>query len=136
MPNKPYKKPSLEMLEKALKISGGIYTRTAKLLGCSRLTLRRWQRSDPDFDEALQEARMRTWDHCFSMAQLLAFGIPIMKNGKFAGWKIRPDTKMVIFLLEKLGHDEGFGPKATSFKPPHKKTAVELWIEKEMGLDQ
>ena len=135
MPNKPYKKRSLEHLEEVLQVTGGILSRTAKLLGCSRLTLRRWQRSDPEFDEAIYDARMHTWDTCFSMARLLAFGVPIMKNGKFAGWKIRPNTKMVIFLLEKLGREEGFGPDASPFKPPHKKTAVELWIEKEMGIE-
>ena len=68
------------------------------------------------------------------MAQMVAFGIPEMKEGKHVGWKIRPDAKMLIFLLEKLGREEGFGPDASPFKPPHKKTAVELWIEKEMGM--
>ena len=104
-------------------------------MGCSRLTLRRWQRSDPEFDEAIYEARMHTWDRCFSMAQLVAFGIPEMKEGKRVGWKIRPDAKMLIFLLEKLGREEGFGPDASPPKPFHEKTFTERWIEKEMGME-
>ncbi len=134
MPNKPYKKPSLEHLEEVLQVTGGILSKTAKLLGCSRLTLRRWQRSDPEFDEAIYEARMHTWDRCFSMAQLVAFGVPEMKEGKRVGWKIRPDAKMLIFLLEKLGREEGFGPDASPPKPFHDKTFTERWIEKEMGM--
>ena len=133
MPNKPYKKPSLEQLEAVLKVTGGILSRTAEILGCCRLTLRRWIRSDPEFADAIYDARMRTFDSCLSSAQLLAFGVPITENGQLKGWKERPDVPMLIFLMKKLGREEGFDPDHPIMPKNHKQTDMGRWIEHEMN---
>ena len=137
MPSKPYKKPPVEKLEKVLAATGGNLSEAARMLGVSRKILRRWCNDDGDFDDALYEARMHTFDKAFSTAQILAFGVPIMEKGKFVGWQEHPDPQMVRYLLATLGKDEGFNEEVTVHHTvADKGINIHKWIELEMTADR
>ena len=118
MPSKPYKKPPVEKLEKVLAATGGNLSEAARMLGVSRKMLRRWCNEDEEFDDALYEARMRTFDKAVSTAQAVAFGVPIMEKGKFVGWQEHPDPQMLRYFMTTLGKDEGFGEEAIAIAAP------------------
>ena len=136
MPQKPYKKPDIEQLEKVLKATGGNLSEAAAILGVSRKILRRWCNDDEEFDDALEEARKRTFDKAFSIAQAVAFGVPIMEKGKFVGWQERPDPQMLRYFLATLGRDEGFGEEVTVRHTADKGIDIHRWIELEMHVDK
>ena len=133
MPQKPYKKPDIEQLEKVLAATGGNLSEAARMLGVSRRMLRRWCNDDQEFDDALYEARMRTFDKAFSTAQAVAFGVPIMEKGRFVGWQERPDPQMLRYFLATLGRDEGFSEEITlNHTVAEKGIDIHRWIEIEM----
>lgn len=137
MPSKPYKKPPVEKLEKVLAATGGNLSEAARMLGVSRKMLRRWCNEDEEFDDALYEARMRTFDKAVSTAQAVAFGVPIMEKGKFVGWQEHPDPQMLRYFMTTLGKDEGFGEEATVHHTVATKGIdIHKWIELEMTADK
>jgi hypothetical protein len=105
-------KPDIETFEKAIKRCRGNLSETAKLLDVSRATLHAWITTDEQFAEIRQSERKRLFDYCLSMAEVVALGI-LEKNaeGEVIGWKERPDSNMLRFLIGTLGKDEGFGEK-------------------------
>ena len=108
MPKTAYKKPSLGEFKRVLNEVNGHLTNAAMMLGCSRSTLWQWTVDDPEFAEAVKESRKRIFDRCLTTAQALAFGVPQMENGKVVGWIERPDTKILQYLMQTIGRDEGF----------------------------
>ncbi len=104
-----YKKPFLEEFRKVLNETNGSLTNAAAMLGCTRQTIWKWTKDDPDFDTAVKESRKKILDRCITTAQALAFGIPEMEDGKVVGWKERPEPNMLRFFMQTLGRDEGFG---------------------------
>jgi len=136
MAGKPYKKPSVEKIREALNATGGNLSEVARTFGLNRKTIRRWCNTDQEFGDALYEARMRAFDKALSTAQILAFGVPITENGKFVGWRERPDPHMVRYLISTLGRDEGFVEEVTvNHTVAGKGLDVRKWIELEMTAD-
>ena len=111
MANYPYKKPSISEFQQALDKTNGNLTNTAALLGCTRATIWNWSKDDDKFDTAIKESRKRILDRCITVAQALAYGVPIMEDGKITGWQERPDPSMLRYFMSTLGRDEGFSEK-------------------------
>lgn len=109
MAKKRYKKPTLKKFKEALKQTGGNLSKTAELLSVSRVAIHCWRNEDAEFEEAIGEARTRTFDKLLVSAEILAQGIPEIVDGKIVGWKERPDSRMLTFMLARLGRKEGFG---------------------------
>lgn len=105
-------KPSLEEFQAAIAKTRGNLTKTAELFGVSRRTVYNWTEEDQEFKWAVEDSRKRMLDKCIETGYLVALGIPIIdKTGKITGWKEKPDTSMIRYLLSTLGRDEGFGDK-------------------------
>lgn len=82
----------------------------AQELGVDRITIRNWCKADEDFDNCIKEQRCRSFDAVYRSAVQLACGIPeIDSRGRIVGWVEKPDSKMAIYLMSKLGKEEGFG---------------------------
>ena len=136
MAKNKYKKPDIKQLEKVLKATGGNLTDSAAMLGCSRTILYRWIEEDGEFADAFREARKRIFDKALSTAQAVAFGVPVMENGKVMGWQEHPDPQMLRYFLSTLGRDEGFGEEVTVTHRAEKGIDINRWIELEMQIDK
>lgn len=87
----------------------GNMTEVASMLGVSRQSVYKWINTDEEFENVVKDSRKRVFDKALDTARIVAMGIPKIKGGKLVGWVERPDTKMLIYLLQTLGKDEGFG---------------------------
>ena len=105
------KKPDLPTFIEALRKTGGNLSQTADILGAARVTIHSWIAKDKRFEQAVREQRGRTLDSLVKTAISLAQGIPLLKDGKRVGWKEEPITKVLVYLIGKLGASEGFGDK-------------------------
>lgn len=104
------KKPNIKDFADALKQTGGNLTQTAALLNVGRTAIHRWVAEDPQFKEALNDARGKMLDECIAVSRIVALGIPDKDpTGKMIGWIERPDSSMLRYLLGTLGRKEGFG---------------------------
>lgn len=129
MPTSPYKRPSLADFKKLCDKFNGNKSNIAKALGVTRQSINSWCAKYPKYAEVIEEYRGRLLDKCLKSAEILALGIAETKRdpatGKevIVGWKERPDSLMLRYLIGKLGANEGFGEtvditsKGESIKP-------------------
>ena len=67
-------------------------------------------KKDPAFSVIVEHHRGRFLDECLAAAKNLACGVPKYdETGNFIGWKVRPDSYLLRYLIGKLGASEGFG---------------------------
>ena len=103
-------KPNLRRFEEIATKHGGNVSRIADELRVNRLTIYRWCETDQRFKDTIEEHRGRLLDRCIETASTLANGIPIRDdNGKVIGWKEKPDSWMLRYLISTIGRKEGFG---------------------------
>ncbi len=107
------KKPSLDEFTEAIRKSGGNLTQTASLLQVSRQTVHNWMNEDEEFKKIVKDSRLRVFDRCLDVAYIVAVGVPHYDKttGEMIGWREKPDSGMLRYLLSTLGRDEGFGEK-------------------------
>lgn len=85
-------------------------TNMAKALNVSRITVYKWCEDDISFRETIDEYKGQLLDECYQSARILAIGIPKLDDKKrVIGWKEKPDSYMLRYLLGTLGRKEGFG---------------------------
>ena len=118
------RKPSLKDFEAAAKATRGTVGKISEAFGVTRRTVINWCNKDQKFRDAIEEWRGALLDECIKSARALAIGIPKLdSNKKIIGWKERPDSLMLRYLLGTLGRNEGFGEniditsKGESIKP-------------------
>lgn len=106
-------KPSLDEFEDAIRKAGGNLSVTAGMLGVTRQTIHNWVKEDQAFKSVVIDARKRVFDKCLDTAYAIAMGVPIVdeKTGRFLGWREKPDSTMLRYLLSILGRDEGFSER-------------------------
>lgn len=105
-------RPSVDEFSDAVKKLGGNLTKVAEYFGVSRTSIHKWRHDDPEFEQCIIDSRKRMFDRCIEIGYALALGIPELdEDNKIIGWKERPDSNMVRYLLGTLGRDEGFGDK-------------------------
>lgn len=102
--------PKTIIFKKAAQLSMGNIKKIAEAFHVERKTVYNWLGRNNDFNDIINDERGRLFDMCLEHSRIIALGIPnIDENGKFTGWKVRPDSRMLIFLIDKLGKNEGFG---------------------------
>lgn len=130
------KKPSLGEFEAAVEACLGNMTDVANMLQVSRQAVYKWINSDEDFENVVKDSRKRVFDKALDTARIVAMGIPKIKNGKLVGWVERPDTKVLIYLLQTLGKDEGFGNSVDLTTGGDKLPAVINVIKSDKPIEQ
>lgn len=130
------KKPSLGEFEKAVETAMGNMTEVANLLGVSRQSVYKWINGDEEFENVVKDSRKRVFDKALDTARIVAMGIPKIKNGKLVGWIEKPDTKVLIYLLQTLGKDEGFGNSVDLTTGGDKLPAVINVIKSDKPIEQ
>ncbi len=112
------KKPDdLTQLVQLIKSKNGNKSEVCKAFGISRQTLNNWEELHTEIKEAFEEAREEFLDFAESRAKMLIEGIPIVEIDKatgkkvIIGWKERPDTRMITYVLGHLGYNRGYIPK-------------------------
>ena len=130
------KKPTLGEFGRAVEAALGNMTEVASMLGVSRQSVYKWINSDEDFENVVKDSRKRTFDKCLDTARVLALGIPKVKGGKLVGWIERPDSKVLLYLLQTLGRDEGFGNSVDLTTGGDKLPAVINVIKSDKPIEQ
>lgn len=111
-------KPEIEEFRRVSDALIGNITKIALYFGVDRRSAYRWMRNKP-FMDAIEDSRGAFLDECIQMARLVALGVPeVDENGKFKGWKVHPDTRMLKYFISKLGREDGF------FDSPEEKKEV------------
>lgn len=101
--------PSIKEFRRISDALHGNITRIATYYEVTRMAVYKWLRNK-EFIEAIQDSRGYFFDECLQIARLVALGVPELdENGKFKGWKVRPDSRMLRYFMSTLGKDEGFG---------------------------
>ena len=104
------KKPKIEVFTEVCAKARGNKTRIADALGVTRWTVHHWINNDPRFQRVVEEQQGRLFDRLVQSAEALAQGVPkIDADGRRVGWIEAPDTKVLTYLIGKLGAKEGFG---------------------------
>lgn len=102
-------KPNIEEFRRVSEALMGNISKIAYYFDVDRRSVYRWL-SNEGYREAIEDSRGAFFDECMQMARLVALGVPELdENGKFKGWKVRPDSRMLRYLISTLGKDEGFG---------------------------
>ena len=131
------KKPTLGEFERAVEQCGGNLTEVASMLKVSRQSVYKWMQNDEEFNDVIKDARKIVFDRAFDTARIVAMGIPKLdKKGKLVGWVERPDTKMLIYLMQTLGKDEGFGNSVDLTSGGDKLPTVINVIKSDQPIDQ
>ena len=120
------KKPTLKRFKELSEKHGGNQTKIAEEIGVSRITVRFWCKNDKEFDNVIKNQRAKAFDDIYKSAVHLASGIPLYHNGKFAGWKERPDPTISKYLLGVLGREEGFIETTATKIEEHRSTDLDL----------
>ncbi|MBR3830969.1 MAG: hypothetical protein IKJ52_06930 [Muribaculaceae bacterium] len=120
------KKPTLKRFKELSEKHGGNQTKIAEEIGVSRITVRFWCKNDEEFDNVIKNQRAKAFDDIYKSAVHLASGIPLYRNGKFAGWKERPDPTISKYLLGVLGREEGFIETTATKIEEHKTTQIDV----------
>lgn len=103
-------KPDIQTFESATKTYRGNLSKVAAAFGVRRCTVGEWVREDKEFRAIVNDARMRLFDDCIAVSEVVAMGIPEKDTeGKLIGWRDRPDGNMLRYLMSTLGRYEGFG---------------------------
>lgn len=114
----------------------GNMTDVASMLGVSRQAIYKWIKGDEEFENVVKDSRKRVFDKALETARIIAMGIPRIEKGKLMGWIERPDTKMLIYLLQTLGKDEGFGNSVDLTTGGDKLPAVINVIKSDKPIEQ
>lgn len=130
------KKPTKGEFELAVEKCMGNMTDVASMLGVSRQAVYKWINSDEEFENVVKDSRKRVFDKALDTARIVAMGIPKINDGKLVGWVERPDTKMLIYLLQTLGKDEGFGNSVDLTSGGDKLPAVINVIKSDKPIEQ
>lgn len=102
-------KPDIKKFREAADACHGNYSKIASAFGVTRHTVYNWCKEDPDFQEIINDFKMRLFDHALEAARALTVGVPkVSKDGRLIGWIERPDGNMVRYILSTLGKNEGF----------------------------
>lgn len=117
-------KPSLKKFEEVSNHCEGNISAIASTFKVYRTTVYDWMKKDPAFSVIVEHHRGRFLDECLAAAKNLACGVPKYdETGNFIGWKVRPDSYLLRYLIGKLGASEGFGEsKGQSIAPPESMT--------------
>lgn len=103
-------KPKNDIFADAVKKCRGNLTKVAMSFGVTRDTVSKWVKEDDVFRAAVNDSRMRLFDDCIAVSEVVAMGIPDKDaEGKLMGWKEKPDGNMLRYLMSTLGRSEGFG---------------------------
>lgn len=103
-------KPSIKEFEAACARAKGNMTKVAEQFGVSRVCVWGWCKDNPKFQKCIDDQRGRALDIYLNTADAVARGIPKLdKDKKLVGWKVPPDTKVLMYLIGKFGRHEGFG---------------------------
>jgi hypothetical protein len=84
--------------------------------GISRQTLNNWEKEHEEIKEAFEEAEEELLDFVEGQAKTMMQGIPILETDKITGkkvivgWKERPDTKIMMYVLSHKGRKRGYIP--------------------------
>lgn len=106
--------PPLEKFTEAMNKAGGNVTLVAKAFGVQRHTVYDWMNNNPEYKEALDDARGAFLDEALASARILVRGIPDLvkdPDGKTrqVGWITPPDSGMTRYIIGTLGRKEGLG---------------------------
>ncbi len=83
-----------------------------------RKTFYEWYENDPEFKEAIDEAKDEIKDFGESQLLTLMKGIPKTdKNGQLERWIERPDTAAVIFFNKTRNKDRGYVERTEVVNP-------------------
>ncbi len=121
-----YKKPDAATFRKVVAQCGGNLSKVANVFGCSRTTIWQWSKQDKEFETIIKDERKKLYDELLVVARTVALGVPEYENqydengdvvldekGKpkkiFVGWRERPDTGMIKYLMGGIAGKEGFG---------------------------
>ena len=88
----------------------GNLSKIAEAFSVDRCTIYDWIKTNAEYKQLIDDARGRLFDDCLVTAEVVAMGIPEKdEQGKFIGWRERPDGNMLRYLMSTLGKREGFG---------------------------
>lgn len=105
-------KPKFYRFREAAEATGGNISRIAAIFGVSRTCIYSWMQ-DAKFRAVIDEERGRMVDKLIESARIAAAGIPIVTDdGQVIGWREKPDTQILKYLLGTFGRREGFGREA------------------------
>lgn len=103
-------KPDIDVFEDVVKKCRGNLSKVSAAFNVSRTTISAWVKEDEKFKAIVNDARMRLFDDCVAVSEVVAMGIPDKDaDGKLIGWRDRPDGNMLRYLMSTLGRSEGFG---------------------------
>lgn len=104
------KKPKLKKFTEVSKSCRGNITAIANTFKVSRRSVHNWMNEDEEYRDAVDDFKGALLDECVTISRTVALGIPERDNdGKFIGWKERPDPSMLRYFMSTLGRKEGFG---------------------------
>lgn len=102
--------PPIEKFKEAMAKYRGNLSQVARAFGVSRHAVYDWINKNPEYKNALDDARGEFLDEVVATARVVALGIPLKDdNGNFAGYQVPPDGSMLRYLMSTLGRSEGFG---------------------------
>ncbi|GEM_PF-703471 len=102
--------PKLEIFKDIARKKRGNMTKIAEAFNVERSTVYGWIGKNVKFKQVIDDARGRMFDDCLSTAEVIAHGIPERdEDGTLIGWKEKPDSNMLRYLMSTLGKKEGFG---------------------------
>ncbi|WP_421752905.1 hypothetical protein [Croceimicrobium sp.] len=84
-------------------------TNACKNVGIDRKTFYNWLNRDQEFADLYLMIQEQDLDNSELTLRRLRDGVPKLdQDGKFIGWKIRPDTLAVMFHLKTKGKKRGY----------------------------
>ena len=105
-------RPKIQDFEAVCERARGNLTKVAEAFGVDRVTIYNWCKSNPKYQKAIDNQRGKALDIYLNTADALARGVPKLdKDKKFVGWKVQPDSKVLMYLIGKYGYKEGFGER-------------------------
>lgn len=104
------KKPTLKKFKEVSQACNGNITSIAKAFRVTRKSVYSWAKEDEDFKNVIDDFKGALLDECITIGRIVALGVPERDGeGKFIGWKEKPDPSMLRYLMSTLGRNEGFG---------------------------
>jgi hypothetical protein len=98
-------------VKSAIPRNRGVYEKIAKDMGCSRRVIERYMNKNPTLKEEAAAEREGVKDLLESTAWRVALGKEDPEDD--TKWIVKPDPKMLQFLLKTFGQDRGYydGPQ-------------------------
>jgi len=104
------KKPDIKKFEKVAELCNGNITSIAKAFKVNRSSVHNWAKDDEEFKIIIENFKGVFLDECLTIARAIALGIPERdEQGRFVGWKERPNSQMLRYFISTLGKNEGYG---------------------------